>query len=115
MNWREQYLQRFRREAQAAGRCSHANIVGLHDVSVDAAGNPFLVMEYVAGASLDRLLAQAAPDRRGQAFTAEQVTSVGLQVLDALACAHGLGVVHRDIKPANILLLDGPQAGLRVR
>ncbi len=41
---REEYLQRFRREAQAAGRCSHPNIVGLYDVSVDNAGNPFLVM-----------------------------------------------------------------------
>ncbi len=43
------------------------------------------------------------------------MTVVGLQVLDALACAHNLGVVHRDVKPANILLLDASQGDLRVK
>ncbi|MBV8575734.1 MAG: protein kinase [Acetobacteraceae bacterium] len=106
---REEYRQRFRREAQAAGRCSHPNIVGLYDVSADESGNPFLVMEYVPGTSVDRLLAG------GQAFSPGQVITVGVQVLEALDCAHGLGVVHRDIKPANILLLEQAQAGLRVK
>lgn len=105
---RENYLQRFRREAQAAGRCSHPNIVSLYDVSVDESGNPYLVMEFVAGASVDRLLAC------GQVFSPGQVTTVGVQVLEALDYAHGLGVVHRDVKPANILL-EQAQVGLRVK
>ena len=98
---REQYLQRFRREAQAAGRCTHPNIVALHDISADVAGNPFLVMEYVEGTSLYRLLAL------GRRLSVEQAVSMTSQILDALAAAHALGVVHRDIKPANILLRDG--------
>jgi tRNA A-37 threonylcarbamoyl transferase component Bud32 len=98
---RDQYLQRFRREAQAAGRCTHPNIVALHDISADVAGNPFLVMEYVEGTSLDRLIAL------GRRLSAEQAVSMTGQILDALAAAHALGIVHRDIKPANILLQDG--------
>jgi serine/threonine-protein kinase len=98
---RAEYLQRFQHEAQAAGRCSHPNIVALHDMGADADGNPFLVMEYVEATSLDRLLNPGAP------LPVAESVSIVVQVLDALDCAHRLGVVHRDIKPANILVLDG--------
>lgn len=99
---RDSYLARFRREAQAAGRCMHPNIVAIYDFAMHE-GNPFLTMEYVAGQSLSQCTA------RGIRFDAHAAISVILQVLAALSCAHGQGVVHRDIKPANILLLPDGQ------
>jgi len=97
---RADYLVRFRREAQAAGRCMHQNIVAVYDYALHE-GNPFLAMEYVEGVSLGQALA------RGTRFAPDEAVFIVLQVLDALACAHALGVVHRDIKPANVLLLSG--------
>lgn len=97
----EDYLTRFQHEARAAGRCAHPNIVAIYDFAVYE-GNPFLAMEYVDGRNLTQVMAQS-----GRFTPAAAIAVIG-QVLDALACAHGLGVVHRDVKPANILLLaDG--------
>lgn len=98
---REDYLARFRREAQAAGRCMHPNIVAVYDFALHE-GNPFLAMEFVEGVSLAQALA-----RTGR-FGPNAAVAVMLQVLAALGLAHSLGIVHRDVKPANILLLpDG--------
>lgn len=94
---RAEYLARFQQEAQAAGRCTHPNIVAIYDFAIHD-GNPFLAMEYVDGPSLARELA-----RTGRLPPAEAVPLI-LQVLDALGAAHALGIVHRDIKTANILL-----------
>ena len=94
---RESYLARFRHEAQAAGRCVHPNIVTIYDFAVHE-GNPFIAMEFVDGANL------ADAIEGGSRFQPNEATSIVLQLLEALACAHRLGVVHRDIKPANILL-----------
>jgi serine/threonine-protein kinase len=91
-------LARFQREAQAAGRCTHPNIVAIYDYAVHE-GNPFLAMEYVEGSNLSQVLA------RSGRFSPPAALSVLGQVLDALAAAHRLGIVHRDVKPANILLL----------
>lgn len=93
------YLARFRREAQAAGRCVHPNIVAIYDFAMHE-GHPFLVMEYVEGESLAQAL------RRGVRFAPEAACRIMLQVLEALIGAHALGIVHRDVKPANILLID---------
>jgi serine/threonine-protein kinase len=95
---RADYLARFQREAQAAARCAHPNIVAVYDYAVHD-GNPFLAMEYVEGSNLSQVLKQS-----GRFAPAAAVRVIG-QVLDALACAHGFGIVHRDVKPANILLL----------
>lgn len=97
---REGYLARFRREAQAAGRCIHPNIVAIYDFAMHG-DHPFLVMEYVEGESLAQAL------RRGVHFGPEAACHIVLQLLEALACAHALGIVHRDVKPANLLLIDG--------
>lgn len=94
---REEYLTRFQREAQAAGRCAHPNIVAIYDFSVHE-GNPFLAMEYVEGANLGQIIAQSSR------LPVESAVGIIAQVLDALACAHGFGIVHRDIKPANLLV-----------
>jgi eukaryotic-like serine/threonine-protein kinase len=95
---RADYVARFQHEAQAAGRCAHPNIVAVYDFSLHE-GNPYLAMEYVEGRNLSEVLAGS-----GRFPPPAAVALIG-QVLDALACAHGLGIVHRDVKPANILLL----------
>jgi eukaryotic-like serine/threonine-protein kinase len=96
---RADYIERLRREAQAAGRCTHPNIVALYDYSMHE-GNPFLVMEYVRGVSLAQAFA------RGTRFRQDEAVFIVGQLLEGLGCAHGLGIVHRDVKPANILLVE---------
>jgi serine/threonine-protein kinase len=97
---RDDFIARFRREAQAAGRCSHPNIVAIYDFALHQ-GNPFLAMEYVDGVTLSQ--ARPAEGR----FGVEDAIFVILQVLAALQAAHLAGIVHRDIKPANIMLIGG--------
>jgi len=94
---RAEYLRRFRREAQAAARCAHPNIVAIYDFALHE-GQPFIAMEFVYGASLRQAL-DAAP-----VMAVPDAIRIMLQVLDALASAHTLGVIHQDIKPANIML-----------
>jgi serine/threonine-protein kinase len=94
---RAEYLDRFRQEAQAAGRCSHPAIVAVHDFSSDD-GDPYIVMELVEGRSLQKVLHE--PSGR----TALPIAAILVQVLDGLGYAHRLGVTHRDIKPANIVV-----------
>jgi hypothetical protein len=92
-----QASMRFAREARAAGQLSHPHIVTLFDAHHEG-GLAYLVMEYVAGESLDTMLRARAP------FSVERVCAIGMQVCDALEHAHARGVVHRDIKPANLLV-----------
>jgi serine/threonine protein kinase len=91
--------QRFLREARAAAAVVHPHVVGVYAV-VEAAGQPFLVMEYVPGRSLQERL-----DRQGPLALTE-ILRIGMQTADGLAAAHAQGLVHRDVKPANILLED---------
>ena len=102
---REEYLARFRREAQAAGRCLHPNVVAVHDFAMHE-GEPFLVMEHVDGIDLRRALDD------GRRFAVAATAALVLQILDGLGAAHALGTVHRDIKPANVLLLPDGRAKL---
>ncbi len=97
---RSDYLERFQREARAAGRCAHPNIVAIYDFAVHD-GNPFIAMEFVDGVNLAQLIA------RGPRLVAGAAIDVVLQLLAALDCAHGLGVVHRDVKPANLMVVPG--------
>jgi TonB family protein len=89
----EEYLRRFRREAQAAGRLSHANIVSVYDV-----GEDYFVMEYLEGVSLQAILAH-----RGLLPVAEALRIL-TPVAEAIDYAHHSGVIHRDVKPANIMI-----------
>src|SRR5204863_10215328 len=92
--------KRFTREAQAAAAVSHDHIVTIHAVE-EANGLPYLVMQYVAGQSLqDRL------DKEGP-LDLPEVLRIGMQAAAGLAAAHAHGIVHRDVKPANILLENG--------
>ena len=96
-----EWLERFRREVRAAGRCLHPNIVTVFEYGEEA-GVPYIVMEYVQGRELRSYL----KDRQPLPLT--NAVAIIIQVLQALGQAHSAGVVHRDIKPANIILLaDG--------
>ena len=94
----DHYKQRFRREAQAAGRLSHPGIVTLHDIAEDSEGQPYIVMEFIEGKPLSLLFgpAEQAP--------LDRLLDIGIQVAHALDYAHRSGVVHRDIKPENIMV-----------
>jgi TonB family protein len=92
---KDQFLARFRNEAEAAGRLNHPGIVQIYDI-----GPSYLVMEYLDGKALSTVL------RAGQIYTIQEVCSIILQVSDAIDYAHKHGIVHRDIKPANIMMMD---------
>jgi serine/threonine protein kinase len=102
---RDAFLERFQREAQAAGRCLHPNIVTLFDYALHEE-SPYLAMEFVEGGSLARLRAG------GAALPLTQAVDITLQILEGLQAAHAQGVVHRDIKPANILVT--PQGQVKI-
>ena len=92
--------ERFLREIEVAANLSHPHILPLHD-SGEAAGLLYYVMPYVEGESLrDRL-------RRETQLPVDDALQIAREVADALAYAHGQGVIHRDIKPENILLTGG--------
>lgn len=90
-------LARFKREAQAAGRLSHPNIVGVFDYG-ETDEVAYIVMEFVEGSSLKSMLDQ---ERR---LPPAEAVEIMTQVLDGLAYSHARGVIHRDIKPANIMV-----------
>lgn len=97
-------LARFRREAQAAGRMTHPNIVAIYEYGEDqnAGGIAFIAMEFVEGRELKDYF--DCEER----FPLPEIVRIMGQLLDALDYSHRQGVVHRDIKPANIILLaDG--------
>jgi eukaryotic-like serine/threonine-protein kinase len=94
-------VARFRREAQAAGRLSHPNIVSIYDFGEDA-GVWYIAMEFIKGRELKDYF--EAHER----FSTADSVRILTQILSALGYSHKLGVIHRDIKPANIILLaDG--------
>jgi serine/threonine protein kinase len=92
--------QRFAREARAAAAVVHEHVVPIHNVESEHA-NPFLVMQFVAGESL-----QTRVEREGP-LSVPEILRIGMQAASGLAAAHAQGLVHRDVKPANILLENG--------
>jgi serine/threonine-protein kinase len=91
------FVARFRREAQAAARLNHPNIVGVYDAGSDG-DTQFIVMEYVEGRTLASFMAS------GGKPTTEQAIELTEKVAAALLVAHDHGIVHRDIKPANVMV-----------
>lgn len=91
--------KRFLREARAAAAIRHVNVVSIH--AVEEQPLPFLVMEYIAGETLQQRLDRTGP------LDVRELLSIGRQIANGLAAAHAKGLIHRDIKPANILLEDG--------
>ncbi len=99
----EEALARFRREAQAAGRLTHPNIVGVFDYG-ETGDVAYIVMEYIDGPPLKNLL-----DKQ-ERFTIPNTVRIMDDLLAGLQFSHDRGVVHRDIKPANLMLTSGGQA-----
>jgi serine/threonine-protein kinase len=97
----EAAIARFRREAQAAGRLQHPNIVSIYDIGEEG-GTWYIAMEYIKGRELKDYF------EANERFAPADIVRIMTQILDALGYSHKAGVVHRDIKPANVILLaDG--------
>lgn len=93
-------LARFQREAQAAGRLQHPNLISILDVG-DADGHPVMVLEYAKGPRLSDLI-------NGKPLAADRIIKLTRQLLAGLSHAHAAGLIHRDLKPANIMVeMDG--------
>ncbi|NUK87523.1 serine/threonine-protein kinase, partial [Streptomyces lunaelactis] len=90
---------RLEREAWAAGRISHRNVVTVYDVATED-GRPWIVMELVRGLALSDVLDAEGP------VTPQRAAHVGAEILAALRAAHEAGVLHRDVKPGNVLIAN---------
>ncbi|WP_123039967.1 Stk1 family PASTA domain-containing Ser/Thr kinase [Cohnella candidum] len=93
----EDFIRRFRREAQAAASLSHPNIVSIYDVGQEE-DTHYIVMEFVDGANLNEIIRERAP------LQTEEAVKIASQICDALDHAHMNQIIHRDIKPHNILI-----------
>lgn len=99
---------RFAREAQAAGRIGHPNIVDVFDLGQAEDGAPYMVMELLPGESVaERVLRGPLP--------IDEAVEISMEVLDALEAAHTAGIIHRDIKPANIFLVKKADGGRSIK
>ena len=90
--------RRFIQEARAASALNHPNIITLYDIGSES-GIDFIVMEYVAGKTLDQRI-----PRKGMRLN--EALKVAIQMADALAKAHSAGIIHRDLKPTNVMVTD---------
>ena len=99
-------VERFRREARAASRIEHPNVVNVTDFGTTAEGSLFFVMEYIEGIELGLLIHREGP------LAINYALRITEQMCAALQAAHDAGVIHRDLKPENILLV-GPANATR--
>src|SRR5207253_107898 len=101
-------LGRFRREAEVLATLDHPNIVKVYDADATA-DSAYILMEFVQGRSLDKLLPRARP------MPLEWAAQILKQLCDALHEAHGKGIVHRDLKPSNLILVDALPPGKNLK
>jgi serine/threonine protein kinase len=104
-----QALKRFQQEAEAASRILHPNAINIVDIGTTPDGRPYIVSEFVDGASLSEHLGLVGH------LPILEATAIFVQICDALIEAHRYGVVHRDIKPSNIMLKRKPGGAYAVK
>jgi serine/threonine protein kinase len=97
----QEAVQQFFREARAACKIEHPNVVAISDFVADEQGHCYYVMEYVQGSTL-------VPHIEGGALTAPVALALASQIADALAALHAAGVAHLDLKPGNVMLVARP-------
>ncbi len=91
-------VKRFLQEAKAASAISHPNVITIFDFGVTSDKQPYIVMDYIEGMSIENLIIE-------QKLTLPRTLAIFLQVCDALIAAHKKGIIHRDLKPSNIMLV----------
>jgi serine/threonine-protein kinase len=95
-------VARFLREAEAAARLRHPNVIEVYDCG-EAGASPYIAMEFLEGEALDERI------RRKGRLSLRETADIALPIISAIAAVHGHGIVHRDLKPANIFLTAGPR------
>jgi serine/threonine-protein kinase len=92
------FAERFHREARAASRLNHPNVIRVIDFGIEPAGHLYIAMEYVEGIDLYNVI------RRDSPLPEERIVDLLAQALSGIAAAHDMGVIHRDLKPENIMV-----------
>lgn len=92
--------KRFEQEGRATITLVHPNLISVYHYGFSAGGHPFIVMEYVDGKGLDKLLEQI------KNLTVEEFVDIFMQACDALGHAHERGIIHRDLKPSNLMVVE---------
>ena len=100
-------LRRFQKEAQLLGQLQHENLVPILDFNLTDKGSPYQVMDFVAGRSLDEVIAEGV--------SVEDSLNIIRQIAAAMAHAHEQGVIHRDLKPTNVIVVNTEAENLSVR
>ncbi|MBX3073604.1 protein kinase [Candidatus Obscuribacterales bacterium] len=98
--WTNHDLMQFQTEAKATSKLTHPNIITVHDFGLTTKGQPYMVLEFFTGVSLQDLISTRGP------LPEDIAAEIGAQIAAAMQYAHGKGVLHRDIKPENIMLIE---------
>ncbi len=103
-------IARFQREAQAASKLKHSNLVSVMDFGIDSKNKPYLVMEFIDGKTLKEVL------RVEKKLSVERTVTLFSQLCRALSHAHDKGVLHRDLKPGNVIIksMDNGEEQLKI-
>ncbi|MCA8915884.1 MAG: protein kinase [Planctomycetes bacterium] len=103
---RRDVVERFLEEAQITGQLEHPNIVPVHEMGVDGAGNLYFTMKFVEGLSLAEVLLRLREGNRDmrREFDLMRLLDTFIKICEGMSFAHNRGVIHRDLKPANIMV-----------
>lgn len=102
-------MTRFKREAKIVSRLNHPNICSVYEYLLDKSGHPVIVMEFLDGIALDRLLDAS------EFLSPVDSVYISMSILRALGYAHKLDIIHRDIKPGNVMVLGDPDENYDVK